>query len=184
MRCGMHRALEVDDVIEKMTNSWSLLYHTINGTLDEVFPVMTGPIDEDAKKYVKNTYGLIDEFIINIGGKERDGVTPEEAIQIWDIYKQYLPISANINIKYSNTPPIKATYDYAKNKTFRYEKGMGQSPWDELVVNNFTIKKIHVGPMFYDDFKDDTEIEGFPIMVWKEAESLIQHIQKITNIKK
>ena len=25
--------------IEKMTNSWSLLYHTINGTLDEVFPV-------------------------------------------------------------------------------------------------------------------------------------------------
>ena len=57
----------------------------------------------------------IDEFIINIGGKERDGVTPEEAIQIWDIYKQYLPISANINIQYSSTPPIKATYDYAKN---------------------------------------------------------------------
>jgi hypothetical protein len=56
----------------------------------------------------------IDEFIINIGGKERDGVTPEEAIQIWDIYKQYLPLSANINIQYSNTPPIKATYDYAK----------------------------------------------------------------------
>ena len=57
----------------------------------------------------------VDEFIINIGGKERDGVTPEEAIQIWDIYKQYLPVSANINIQYSNTPPIKATYDYAKN---------------------------------------------------------------------
>ena len=57
----------------------------------------------------------VDEFIINIGGKERDGVTPEEAIQIWDIYKQYLPISANVNIQYSNTPPIKATYDYAKN---------------------------------------------------------------------
>ena len=56
----------------------------------------------------------IDEFIINIGGKARDGVTPEEAIQIWDIYKQYLPVSANINIQYSNTPPIKATYDYAK----------------------------------------------------------------------
>ena len=57
----------------------------------------------------------IDEFVINIGGKERDGVTPEEAIQIWDIYKQYLPVSANINIQYSSTPPIKATYDYAKN---------------------------------------------------------------------
>ena len=57
----------------------------------------------------------IDEFVINIGGKERDGVTPEESIQIWDIYKQYLPVSANINIKYSSVPPIKATYDYAKN---------------------------------------------------------------------
>lgn len=57
----------------------------------------------------------IDEFIINIGGKERDGVTPEESIQIWDIYKQYLPVSANINIQYISTPPIKATYDYAKN---------------------------------------------------------------------
>ena len=33
-----------------MTNSWSLLYHTINGTLDEVFPIMYGP--EDEKNYV------------------------------------------------------------------------------------------------------------------------------------
>ena len=66
------------------------------------------------KKAIKDNPD-IDEFIINIGGKERDGVTPEEAIQIWDIYKQYLPVSANINIQYSSTPPIKATYDYAKN---------------------------------------------------------------------
>jgi len=66
------------------------------------------------KKAIKDNPN-IDEFIINIGGKERDGVTPEEAIQIWDIYKQYLPVSANINIQYSSTPPIKATYDYAKN---------------------------------------------------------------------
>ena len=65
------------------------------------------------KKAIKDNPN-IDEFIINIGGKARDGVTPEEAIQIWDIYKQYLPVSANINIQYSNTPPIKATYDYAK----------------------------------------------------------------------
>ena len=35
--------------IEKMTNSWSLLYHTINGTLDEVFPIMGA---ENEKDYV------------------------------------------------------------------------------------------------------------------------------------
>ena len=99
--------------------------------------LIKGLLPEDEKKKVVAVYGggfkpptkghfavvkqaikenpNVDEFVINIGGKERDGVTPEEAIQIWDIYKQYLPISANINIQYSSTPPIKATYDYAKN---------------------------------------------------------------------
>ena len=97
--------------------------------------------------------------------------------------KEYLDVMEKI-MKKNSRQLGSLFYDYAKNKTFRYEKGMDQSPWDELVVNNFTINKIHVGPMFYDDFKDKTEIEGFPIMVWKESESLVRHIQKITKIKK
>ena len=55
----------------------------------------------------------IDEFIILIGGKERDGVSPEESLIIWDIYKQYLPIKVKIVI--SPKPPIQAIYNYAKN---------------------------------------------------------------------
>ena len=54
----------------------------------------------------------IDEFIILIGGKERDGVTPEESLLIWDIYKQYLPIT--VEVKLSSKPPIQAVYNYAK----------------------------------------------------------------------
>jgi len=54
----------------------------------------------------------IDKFIILIGGKERDGVTPEESILIWDIYKQYLPV--NVEVKLSPKPPIQAVYNYAK----------------------------------------------------------------------
>ncbi len=54
----------------------------------------------------------IDKFIILIGGKERDGVTPEESILIWDIYKQYLPV--NVEVKLSSKPPIQAVYNYAK----------------------------------------------------------------------
>ena len=54
----------------------------------------------------------IDEFIILIGGKERDGVTPEESLIIWDIYKQYLPIK--VEVKLSPKPPIQAVYNYAK----------------------------------------------------------------------
>ena len=54
----------------------------------------------------------IDEFIILIGGKERDGVSPEESLIIWDIYKQYLPIK--VEVKLSPKPPIQAVYNYAK----------------------------------------------------------------------
>jgi hypothetical protein len=54
----------------------------------------------------------IDEFIILIGGKERDGISPEESIIIWDIYKQYLPLK--VTVKLSPKPPIQAVYNYAK----------------------------------------------------------------------
>ena len=54
----------------------------------------------------------IDEFIILIGGKERNGVTPEESLLIWDIYKQYLPIT--VEVKLSSKPPIQAVFNYDK----------------------------------------------------------------------
>ena len=55
----------------------------------------------------------IDEFIILIGGKGRDGISPDESLLIWDIYKQYLPIKVKIEL--SPKPPIQAIYNYAKN---------------------------------------------------------------------
>jgi len=54
----------------------------------------------------------IDEFIILIGGKDRDGISPSESLLIWDLYKQYLSIK--VNIKLSPKPPIQAIYNYAK----------------------------------------------------------------------
>ncbi len=54
----------------------------------------------------------IDEFIILIGGKPRNGITPDESILIWDIYKQYLPFK--VEVKYTSVPPIKGIYNYAK----------------------------------------------------------------------
>jgi len=55
----------------------------------------------------------IDEFVIFIGGKERNGISPDESILIWDIYKQYLPFK--VEVKYTSTPPIKSVYNYAKD---------------------------------------------------------------------
>ncbi len=54
----------------------------------------------------------IDKFIILIGGKPRNGITPDESILIWDIYKQYLPFK--VEVKYTSVPPIKGIYNYAK----------------------------------------------------------------------
>jgi hypothetical protein len=43
----------------------------------------------------------IDDIIIYVGGGERDGITQGESIQIWEIYKKYLPLKTTIE-------PVKA----------------------------------------------------------------------------
>jgi hypothetical protein len=43
----------------------------------------------------------IDNIIIYVGGGERDGITQSESIQIWELYKKYLPLKTTIE-------PVKA----------------------------------------------------------------------------
>ena len=38
----------------------------------------------------------IDKFIIYVGSGERNGITQEESLLIWDIYKNYLPSKVEI----------------------------------------------------------------------------------------
>ena len=59
----------------------------------------------------------IDEFIIFIGSKERDGVTQDESLLIWEIYNKYLPFK--VKIVPSSLAPIRAVYDFAKNHPTR-----------------------------------------------------------------
>ena len=54
---------------------------------------------------VKNAlqeYPEIDEFIIYVGSKERDGIDQSEAILIWEIYENYLP--NKVQVKASQSP--------------------------------------------------------------------------------
>lgn len=74
-------------------------------------------------------------------------------------------------------------YDYAMNRTFRYEKGKEQSQWDEIVVNNFVVNKVHVTPDYADDYEDDETIHGFPIKRYDDIQNLESYIQKTTKIK-
>ena len=70
--------------------------------------------------------------------------------------------------------------DYTKNRTLNVDPDSGDVPqWDELVVNNFKIKKIHVGQEYSEDFQDDDDIEGFPFELWQNDADLSDHIAKI-----
>jgi hypothetical protein len=55
----------------------------------------------------------IDEFIIFIGTKDRDGLTKADALLIWEIYNKYLPYKVKIDP--SDKAPIQAIYNYAKD---------------------------------------------------------------------
>ena len=58
--------------------------------------------------------GDIDRVIIFMSTKERDGVSVEEAQQVWDLYKQNNPELENVEIVQTPTP-VKDVYDYAKD---------------------------------------------------------------------
>ena len=53
----------------------------------------------------------IDELKIFVGGGVRDGVTQDESIRIWDIYKKYL--SPKVDIE-ASVAPVKSVLGYAK----------------------------------------------------------------------
>jgi phosphopantetheine adenylyltransferase len=60
-----------------------------------------------------------DKVIVLIGHKVRDGVTKEESLAIWDIYKNYLP--SNVEIKISdNSSPIADISSLIKNNPDTY----------------------------------------------------------------
>ena len=58
-----------------------------------------------------NEFPEIDEFIVYVGGKERDGIDQAEAIQVWEIYKKYLANKVDIQ---PAKQPIKSVLDLAK----------------------------------------------------------------------
>jgi hypothetical protein len=54
----------------------------------------------------------MDEVIIYVGKGERDGVTQEDSVKVWNIYQRYLPFS--VKVIPATKPPIQAIYNLAK----------------------------------------------------------------------
>ena len=95
------------------------------------------------------------------------------------VIRDYIDGMEKIMKKYSKKLAPLFT-NYTKKRTLKVDPDSGDVPqWDELVVNNFTIKKIHVGQEYSEDFQDDDDIYGFPFELWQNDQDLSDHIAKI-----
>jgi hypothetical protein len=110
---------------------------------------------------------LIDILVKNDLGPYKKGLTTRELNKAWSwlgkstggkeksvIIKDYIDGMEKIMKKYSK--PLKSVFtDYTKKRTLDPDPDSGDTAlWDELVVNNITIQKVHVGAEFGPDFSD------------------------------
>ena len=108
-----------------------------------------------------------------VGGKEKSL-----------LIKDYLDGMEVIMKKHSKTLG-KLLTAYTKKRIADPDPDSGDRPmWDELVVNNFKIKMVHVGPEFSSDFEDDEDIDGFPFKLYDDVGDMTDYIdRKIQKVK-
>ena len=69
--------------------------------------------------------------------------------------------------------------DYTKDRKLKFNARLGDfADWDELVVNNVSIKMIHVGAEVAKQYENKKELFGLPIMVWDNNNKMSLHIAK------
>ena len=95
------------------------------------------------------------------------------------IIKDYIDGMEKIMKKHSKSLGSILT-DYTKKRTLEPDPDSGDvAMWDELVINNFTIKKVHVGPEFAPEFEDDDDIEGFPFELYDDTGDMVDYITRV-----
>ena len=93
------------------------------------------------------------------------------------VIRDYIDGMEKIMKTYSK--PLRSIFtDYVKKRVRDGEEQTG-SDWDELVVNNFKIKEIHVGQEYADDWMDDKDIYGFPFEIWHYDKDLANYISQM-----
>ena len=107
------------------------------------------------------------------------------------IIKDYIDGMEKIMKKYAR--PLKSILtDYTKKRALIPDPDSGETAmWDELVVNNFKIKKIHVGPEYAPDFDPESDdplgsddIGGFPFELYDTPEDMVDYITRtVSRIK-
>ena len=68
--------------------------------------------------------------------------------------------------------------NYSKKRIQDVDPDSGDKPqWDEVVVNNFKIQKIHITEEFSPDWEDDKDIYGFSFSTYFDNGDLVDYIQ-------
>jgi len=153
---------------------------------------------------------LVDILVKNDMGPYKKGLTTKELNRGWSylgkstggkvksiIIKDYIDGMEKIMKKYSK--PLKSVFtDYAFDKELVPDPDSGDKAlWDEVVVNNIKIQKIHVSPEFSPDFAElvkgeggermytfankDKDIEGFPFELYYEVGDMVDYIARTKN---
>jgi len=100
------------------------------------------------------------------------------------IIKDYIDGMEKIMKKYS--AKLKSVLlDYVKKRVLEPDPDSGDvAEWDEIIVNNFKIQKIHVGWEYAEDFEGDDDIEGFPFETYPDSGDLVDYITRtVSRIK-
>jgi len=103
------------------------------------------------------------------------------------IIKDYLDGIEKIMTKYSRQ--LKSIFtDYAFDKELVPDPDSGDfSLWDEIVVNNFKVVKVHVSAQFSPDFADDDPLTNsdfgwtVPFKLYDDDKDLVDYIDKTRN---
>ena len=98
------------------------------------------------------------------------------------IIKDYMDGMEKIMKKHSK--PLKSLFtDYAFDKELMQDPDSGDfALWDEVVVNNFKIKEVHVTEeVLFPKYRQDDDIEGFPIELYTDNGDLADYITRTKN---
>jgi len=98
------------------------------------------------------------------------------------IIRDYLDGMEKVMKKHSK--PLKSIFtDYAFDKELMQDPDSGDfALWDEVVVNNFKIKKVHVTQeVLFPKYRQDDDIEGFPIELYTDNGDLADYITRTKN---
>ena len=94
------------------------------------------------------------------------------------IIKDYIDGMEKIIKKYAKT--LRQLFiAYTMSKTQVPDPDSGDTAmWDEIVVNNIKMIKIHVSPEFSPDFAEDDDIYGFPFELYHETGDMVDYINR------